>query len=67
VTYQVLRCHEGGVTLDEFQEIFAVGLVVGSSIVIPHLMRAMVRLEELGAKAEEAERAGRARKAEEAE
>lgn len=47
VTYHVLRCHEEEVTLEEFQEIFAIGLVVGGSIVIPHLRRAMARLEEL--------------------
>jgi len=47
VTYHVIRCHEEGVTREEFLEIFAVGLVVGGSIVIPHLRRAMARLEEL--------------------
>jgi AhpD family alkylhydroperoxidase len=47
ITYHIVRCHEEGVTPDEFQEIFAVGLVVGGSIVIPHLRRAMARLEEL--------------------
>ena len=47
ITYHIVRCHEEGVTADEFQEIFAVGLVVGGSIVIPHLRRAMARLEEL--------------------
>ncbi len=36
-------------TREEFLEIFSVGLVVGGSIVIPHLRRAMDRLEELGA------------------
>ncbi len=50
VTYHVIRCHEEGVTLDEFQEIFAVGLIVGGSIVIPHLRRAVARLEELAGK-----------------
>ena len=49
VTYHVLRCHEEGVTREEFLEVFAVGLVVGGSIVIPHLRRAMARLEELAA------------------
>ena len=34
-------------TREEFLEIFSVGLVVGGSIVIPHLRRAMARLEEL--------------------
>lgn len=49
VTYHVVRCHEEGVTAQEFLEIFAVGLVVGGNIVIPHLRRAMSRLEELAA------------------
>lgn len=47
VTYHVVRCHEEGVTREEFLEVFGVGLVVGGSIVIPHLRRAMARLEEL--------------------
>jgi AhpD family alkylhydroperoxidase len=47
VTYHVVRCREEGVTREEFLEIFSVGLVVGGSIVIPHLRRAMARLEEL--------------------
>jgi AhpD family alkylhydroperoxidase len=49
VTYHVVRCREEGVTREEFLEIFSVGLVVGGSIVIPHLRRAMARLEELEA------------------
>ena len=47
VTYHIVRCREEGVTREEFLEIFSVGLVVGGSIVIPHLRRAMERLEEL--------------------
>jgi AhpD family alkylhydroperoxidase len=47
VTYHLVRCHEEGVTREEFLEIFSVGLVVGGSVVIPHLRRAMGRLEEL--------------------
>jgi len=47
VTYHVIRCHEEGVTREELLEVFSVGLVVGGSIVIPHLRRAMARLEEL--------------------
>ena len=49
ITYHVVRCHEEGVTREEFLEAFSVGLVVGGSIVIPHLRRAMARLEELPA------------------
>jgi AhpD family alkylhydroperoxidase len=49
VTYHIVRCHAEGVTREEFLEIFSVGLVLGGSIVIPHLRRAMARLEELEA------------------
>jgi AhpD family alkylhydroperoxidase len=51
ITYHVIRCHEEGVTPEEFLELFGVALVVGGSIVIPHLRRAMERIEELKAKA----------------
>lgn len=47
ITYHVVRCREEGVTREEFLEVFAIGLVVGGSICIPHLRRAMARLEEL--------------------
>ena len=49
ITFHVVRCHEEGTTREEFLEIFSVGLIVGGSIVIPHLRRAMSRLEELEA------------------
>ena len=54
VTYHVARCQEEGVSREEFLEIFSVGLVVGGSIVIPHLRRAvdfLDRLEGQGAQA----------------
>jgi len=47
ITYHVVRCREEGVTDEEFHEAFSVALVVGGSIVIPHLRRAVARLEEL--------------------
>ena len=50
VTYHVVRCREEGVTDPEFFDAFAVALVVGGSIVIPYLRRAVARLEELPAK-----------------
>lgn len=49
VTYHLVRCREEGVTEAEMTESMAVGLIVGGSIVIPHLRRAMARLEELRA------------------
>ena len=48
VSYHVAQCKEAGVTEDEFFEVFSVGLVVGGSIVIPHLRRAVDFLDELG-------------------
>lgn len=51
VTYHVVRCREEGVSDPEFYDALAVALVMGGSIVIPHLRRAVARLEELpGAK-----------------
>lgn len=47
ITYHVIRCREEGVTDAEFFDAFGVALVVGGSIVIPHLRRAVARLEEL--------------------
>jgi AhpD family alkylhydroperoxidase len=49
VAYHVQECHHAGVTRAEFDEIFSVGLVVGGSIVIPHLRRAVEFLDELEA------------------
>jgi AhpD family alkylhydroperoxidase len=47
ISYHVAQCKEAGVGRDEFFEIFSVGLVVGGSIVIPHLRRAVDFLDEL--------------------
>lgn len=47
ITYHVEKCHELGVSDDEFEEICAIGLIVGGSIVIPHLRRAFDAWEEL--------------------
>ena len=49
VTYHVVRCKEEGVTRAEFLDAFNVGLVVGGSITIPHLRRAVATLDELEA------------------
>jgi len=46
VTYHLLRCVEQKVSDEEFFEAFNVALVVGGSITIPHLRRAVKRLEE---------------------
>ena len=46
ITYHILQCFELGVSKEEFFEAFNVALVVGGSIVIPHLRRAVEILEE---------------------
>ena len=47
VTYHLTRCAEEKVTRPEMFEALSVGLVVGGSIVIPHLRRAVDRWSEL--------------------
>lgn len=49
ITYHLVRCREEGVNDAELYDAFAVALVVGGSIVIPHLRRAVARLAELPA------------------
>lgn len=47
ISYHVAQCKEAGVNRDEMFETFSVGLVVGGSIVIPHLRRAVDFLDQL--------------------
>ncbi|HEV2682681.1 MAG TPA: carboxymuconolactone decarboxylase family protein [Rhodanobacter sp.] len=47
ISYHVAQCKEAGVERDAFFEVFSVGLVVGGSIVIPHLRRAVDLLDQL--------------------
>jgi AhpD family alkylhydroperoxidase len=47
ISYHVAKCTEAGVDRDEMFEAFSVGLVVGGSIVIPHLRRAVDFLDTL--------------------
>jgi AhpD family alkylhydroperoxidase len=47
INYHIARCFEEGVTKEQFYEAFNVALIVGGSIVIPHLRRAAARMEEL--------------------
>ena len=57
ISYHVAQCAEAGLDDDEFFEVFSVGLVVGGSIVIPHLRRAVDFLDRTreGGEAREAE------------
>jgi len=46
ITYHIIRCVEEGVTDAEFFEALNVALVVGGSITIPHVRKAVEMLEE---------------------
>jgi AhpD family alkylhydroperoxidase len=47
ISYHVAQCKDAGVNRDEMFEAFSVALVVGGSIVIPHLRRAVDFLDRL--------------------
>ncbi len=47
VSYHVAQCKDAGVSRAEMMEAFQVGLVVGGSIVIPHMRRAVDFLDQL--------------------
>lgn len=51
ITYHVLQCDEAGVSREEFAEVFDVSLIVGGSIVIPHVRHAQAILDELAEEA----------------
>lgn len=47
ISYHVAQCRQAGVSREEMFEAFSVGLVVGGSIVIPHMRRAVEFLDGL--------------------
>ena len=47
ISYHIAQCKEAGANRDELFETFSVALVVGGSIVIPHLRRAVDFLDQL--------------------
>ncbi len=47
ISYHLIQAKKAGTTAEEFFETFTVALIVGGSIVIPHLRRAVAFLEEL--------------------
>jgi AhpD family alkylhydroperoxidase len=47
VSYHLIRCREEDVSREEFYEALNIALIVGGSIVIPHLRRAADRYEAL--------------------
>ncbi|MCK5147611.1 carboxymuconolactone decarboxylase family protein [bacterium] len=51
ILYHVIRCIEVGATDEEIHETLSIALIVGGSIVIPHMRFAFEKLEELRTKA----------------
>jgi AhpD family alkylhydroperoxidase len=51
VSYHIIQCKKAGVTDEEMFDIFSVGLVIGGSIVVPHMRRAVAFLDEWNEKA----------------
>ena len=47
IAYHIARCFDEGVTKEEFYEAFNVALMVGGSIMIPHLRIAAEKMEAL--------------------
>lgn len=52
INYHIVRCAEEKVTREEMIEVFNVALIVGGSIVIPHLRRAFETMELVTARKE---------------
>ncbi|MBW3567950.1 MAG: carboxymuconolactone decarboxylase family protein, partial [Proteobacteria bacterium] len=50
VSYHISQCVQAGASRDEMMETMSIGLVVGGSIVIPHLRRAVAFLDEMEGK-----------------
>jgi len=47
IAYHTIRCYEEGVSDEELTEVLSIALVVGGSIVIPHLRGCMEMWDEL--------------------
>ena len=47
ITYHIKQCAEIGITREQFLDAFNVALVVGGSITIPHLRRAIERVDQI--------------------
>lgn len=55
IDYHLIQCVEAGFSDDELDEAMHIGLVVGGSIVIPHLRHAVETIDLLRAREESAE------------
>ena len=46
ILYHLIECHKAGVTSEELAETVSIGMLVGGSITIPHVRRAMAVWDE---------------------
>lgn len=49
VRYHLIKCHENGVTEEELFEVIGIATLVGGTIVVPHLRRAVEFWDDLNA------------------
>lgn len=47
ISYHIIQCHENSVSDEELEEALSIAVVVGGSITIPHLRRALQSWDEL--------------------
>jgi len=47
IKYHLIQCHDQGVSSKELEEILSITLIVGGSITIPHIRRAVSFWEDL--------------------
>lgn len=47
ILYHLLQCHQLGISSEEIEEATSVALIVGGSIVIPHMRRALQAWDDL--------------------
>ena len=47
IKYHIIKCFDEGITDNELEEALSIGLIVGGSITIPHLRRALYVWDEL--------------------
>jgi AhpD family alkylhydroperoxidase len=47
VRYHIVKCHENGVTREQFFEIFSVAYTAAGSIIVPHLRSAVEFLDDV--------------------
>lgn len=53
IAWHVHRCHETGVSLEQLVEVLGIGNVVGGTITVPHIRRALALWKSIGEEADD--------------